>query len=194
MCKIISFFKKIGNEHGTILFLYTLITMVMFYPVTSNFFSSIAGIGVDVLPNAWSLWLPRIFTCDIKHLFETDYLAYPNSNNLMVNGSPVLNLIISYPVERIMGITFTYNLNIFLSCIISGYTTFLLAKYLTEDTCSSFIAGLIFAFCPYRLFRIILGHTVLLRTEFMPLYIIILLKFIKDINLKHSLLLVLLFT
>lgn len=168
--------------------------MVMFYPVTSNFFSSIAGIGVDVLPNAWTLWLPRIFTCDIKHLFETDYLAYPNSNNLMVNGSPVLNLIISYPIERIMGITFTYNLNIFLSCIISGYTTFLLAKYLTEDTCPSFIAGLIFAFCPYRLFRIILGHTVLLRTEFMPLYIIILLKFIKDINLKHSLLLVLLFT
>ena len=195
MFKIISFFKKFekAKEHIIILFIYTVLTMVMFYPVTVNFFSSMAGIGVDVLPNAWCLWLPRIFMSDIKNLFETDYLAYPNSSNLIVNGIPILNLIISYPVERIMGITFTYNLNIFLSCIISGYTMFLLAKYLTEDTCPSFIAGLIFAFCPFRLFRIILGHTVLLRTEFMPIYIIILLKFIKDINLKHSLLLALLF-
>ncbi|MEQ8169572.1 MAG: hypothetical protein ABRQ38_11815 [Candidatus Eremiobacterota bacterium] len=193
MYKIISFFKK-AKEHILILFLYTVITLVMFYPVTFNFFSSFAGIGVDVLPNAWSLWLPRTFMYDIKNLAETDFLAYPNTGSLFVNGCPFLNLLISYPVTWIMGITFTYNLNIFLSCIITGYTTFLLAKYLTQDTCSSFIAGLIFAFCPFRLFRIILGHTVLLRTEFMPIYIIILLKFIKDVNLKNSLLVALFFT
>jgi len=190
MYKIISFLKKFEKvgEHIIILFLYTVITMVMFYPVTVNFCSSIAGIGVDVLPNAWSFWLSRIFMSDFQNFFEIDYLAYPNRENLFINGIPLLNLIISVPVERVMGITFTYNLNIFLSCILSGYTTFLLAKYLTEDTCSSFIAGLIFAFCPFRLFRILLGHTVLLRTEFMPIYIIILLKFIKDVNLKTSLL------
>ncbi len=192
MFKLISFFKQ-AKEHILILFLYTVITLVMFYPVTFNFFSSFAGIGVDVLPNAWSLWLPRTFMYDIKNLVETDCLAYPNTSSLFVNGCPFLNLLISYPVTWIMGITFTYNLNIFLSCIITGYTTFLLAKYLTQDTWSSFIAGLIFAFCPFRLFRIILGHTVLLRTEFMPIYIIILLKFIKDVNLKNSLLVALFF-
>ncbi|MEQ8225717.1 MAG: hypothetical protein ABRQ37_25620, partial [Candidatus Eremiobacterota bacterium] len=111
MYKIIFFLKKFekAGEHIIILFLYTVITMVMFYPVTVNFFSSIAGIGVDVLPNAWTFWLPHVFMSDFKNFFEIDYLAYPNRENLFINGIPLLNLIISAPVERIMGITFTYN-------------------------------------------------------------------------------------
>jgi len=166
----------------------------MFYPVFEKFPLCLPGMGVDVLPEAWgfSLLYNNLLSHNIN-FFETDYIAYPNSSNLMINSISVLSMIIYFPFVCFWGTTFTYNLNIFLSFIITAYTTYLLAKYLTDDIYASFIAGLIFTFCPYRIFHVILGHLSLLRNEFIPLYIMFLLKFIKDINLKNTLLFSLLF-
>jgi hypothetical protein len=196
MIKIISFLKKFKKvaEHLIILILYTVITILIFYPITLNFHSYFPGISVDVLANSWYFWLPRgdLLYSDTDFL-HIDYLAYPHSSNLFINSIFLWNVIIYSPVEWFFRLPFTYNLNIFLSFIISGYTTFLLARYVTQDSCASFIAGLIFTFSPFRIYRIIMGHINLTATEFIPLYIIFLLKFIKEVNLKNSLLLALLF-
>jgi hypothetical protein len=42
----------------------------------------------------------------------------------------------------------TYNLVLLLSLALSGYTMFLLARFLARDRLAAFFAGVVFAFCP----------------------------------------------
>jgi hypothetical protein len=54
-----------------------------------------------------------------------------------------------------------------------------LIRYLGPDPLPAFIGGIIFAFCPYK-FAHLLGHFNLVSTEWLPFYILALLKLTND--------------
>jgi hypothetical protein len=67
------------------------------------------------------------------------------------------------------------NIVLLLSFILSGYFCFLLVDYLVHNKPAAFLAGVVFAFCPYR-FAHLLGHFDLTSTHWIPLFILFFLK------------------
>ena len=69
----------------------------------------------------------------------------------------------------------SFNIQILLSFILSGITMFYLVFALTKDKFSSLFAGIIYAFCPYHFARA-WQHLSLTNIQWMPLYILTLIK------------------
>ncbi len=66
-----------------------------------------------------------------------------------------------------------------LTFILSGFSAYLLVKYLINDTKAAILSGLIFMFSPYH-FAHALGHMNLITTEWIPLYILFLIKMTRE--------------
>ena len=68
----------------------------------------------------------------------------------------------------------------------AGFAMFLLARHLTRDVFAAWVAGVAYAFSPYMLTRG-LGHLNYLSSEWMPLYILCLLKLVDSSERRWAL-------
>jgi len=161
----------------TILSAYTILSIIFTYPV-AFFGNKIPGVG-DVFWFLWDLWWFKTALLSSANPYYTDYIFYPYGVSLAFSEVTPFNAIVSIPLQLVFGLVNTYNLIWISTFILSGYGTFLLVKYLTHDPKAAFISGLIFMFCPYR-FAHALGHLNLISTEWMPLYILFLIKVINE--------------
>jgi hypothetical protein len=122
----------------------------------------------DPLLNTWILaWDGHALLTDPAHLFDAniffplkDTLAY--SEHLIGTALPML------PILLISGEpVLAYNVAFLTSFILSGFGLYLLALHYTRNRLAAFLAGLAFAFAPYRLSLI--GHLSLLTVQWLPL-------------------------
>lgn len=80
---------------------------------------------------------------------------------------------------------FAFNIQIFLSFVLAGITMYLLVFYLTKNNISALFAGLIYAFCPYHFARA-WQHLALAQIQWMPLYILAMIKLKEEPNYRSS--------
>jgi len=78
---------------------------------------------------------------------------------------------------------FTYNLQVFLSFILSGLFMYLLVLYLTKDKLSALLAGVVYTFLPYHFARI-WQHLGLSQIQWMPLFILSMFKLKEKLDIK----------
>jgi hypothetical protein len=71
-----------------------------------------------------------------------------------------------------------YNLFTLLSALLSGLLTFLYVRRLSDSSAAGLVAGVIFAFCPYRMARIA-GHLPLIDTQWIPPLLLCLDRFVE---------------
>ena len=171
-----------------LLFLYTTITLLIFWPVLLNIQNTIPntiGTTGDVNFFLWDLWWPSysIFTLHSSP-YITNFLYYPYGADFSYNylDSPIASLI-SFPFQQI-SLTFSYNVIFILGFLLSAFFMYLLAMYLTENTYASFIAGVIFSFSAVHIAHsfIFLNFT---STEWIPLFILSFLLSIKRRKLRY---------
>lgn len=79
------------------------------------------------------------------------------------------------------------NIGVLLSFPLSAMAMFFLSFYLTKNLVASFISGIFFAFSFPRLSQI--GHLPMISSQWLPLYILFLLKFLEDGKRKNFILL-----
>jgi hypothetical protein len=82
-----------------------------------------------------------------------------------------------------------YNVMWLLSFVFGAYSCYLLVNYLVKSKLSAFISGLVYAFSPFHFAHANRGHYGATHIEFIPLFILFLLKFIKKPNLTNLILL-----
>ena len=97
---------------------------------------------------------------------------------------PLIN-IIGLLLQPFLSLTLIYNLMVFFVIIISAVGTYLLVKYLTKNTYASFIAGLVFGFTSWTINRIPVGHLELLNVQFIPFFVLYLIKTFREKNIKN---------
>jgi len=161
---------------------YIFLTIVFTYPV---FFSDMVPGGGDVYFYLWDLWWFKKALLSASSPYFTQYLFYPTGINLAFSAITPFNGIFSIPLQFVFGLTKTYTILWLTSFIISGYGTYLLVKYLTGNSKAAFISGLIFMFSPYH-FAHSLGHLNLLSIEWIPFYVLFLLKTINEKSSKNA--------
>src|SRR6185369_4491378 len=96
------------------------------------------------------------------------------------------------PATALLGVIPAFNLLVAASFVLSGYAAYRLALYVLRTRCASepgvtgasrvrtaaFVGGVAFAFSSYR-FVHLLGHLDLLQTEWIPAFVLLLLR-VKD--------------
>jgi len=165
---------------------YIVLALVATYPLIFRFGTHVIGNNyTDVWQSLWNSWWLERCLLNLKNPFYTDYLYYPQGADLIFHGMAFFDMVISFLFQRMFNLIVAYNLLILLSLIISGYSAYLLVKYLTCDRISSFLSGIIFAFCPYILGQIYNGALGLVWTAWLPLYVLFLFKFLRERKRKY---------
>jgi hypothetical protein len=167
---------------------YALLTVILTYPLVMHLnthipsYPSDPGIG-DTWVNMWGFgFIHRIVTESTHWSLFTDTIFYPRGVDLTI---PLvfgvgLPLAVSIPLVHFLGIIVTYNLFIIGSFILTAYATFLLSYYLIKDTRAALLSGVIFAFAPYHMVRALAHLNILASGMLIPLYILLLIKTMKN--------------
>lgn len=157
-------------REGAILSLFAGLTLLMLYPLSFHLTSMVPE-PTDPLLNAWRMqWNSHAFLggpTNLANLFNTNIfypfpltLAY-SEHFLMMSAQLLPFLLIAN--SHLMGL----NLAVLLTFVLSGYAMYLLVTDWTRQPLAGLVAGVLFAFSPYRFGQ--LNHLELLVTEWMPL-------------------------
>ena len=150
---------------------FVLLTIVMTYPLVFRMKEVIGGGGGD---GTYFIWLVRwyqkaLFELKISPFFNP-YLNYPQGWNLASTDITPAMVALALPGGMLFGPTWGYNFAMFMSFVLSGWGMYLWIKDLTKDDLAGLVAGTIFAFIPFHMAHVIIGHLSLAGTQWFPFY------------------------
>lgn len=177
--------------HLLALLAYTLLALMLTWPLAAHLSSHVPGNGADDPPLTWNLWWVRHALLSLgTNPFPCDYLFYPLGINLAFYTLTVLNGLLSIPLQAVLGLVPASNLLLLSSFVLSGYGTFLLTGYLVANKLqaagkelapgflplASCLAGLVYAFASSKLFYAALGQWNIASSQWIPFYVLYLFK------------------
>jgi uncharacterized membrane protein YfhO len=153
---------------------YLVIAVVMTWPLTRGLARNVAWDLGDSLLNMWILaWdgeqLRAItggnFT-RVPHFFDAN-IFYPAPLSLAYSEHLIAQAVQVFPVYAVTrNPILCYNLLFLSTFVLSGFGTYLLVRQLTGNALAAFVAGLLFAFAPYRIPQS--SHLQVLSSQWMP--------------------------
>jgi len=144
--------------------------------------------GGDGFQNMWNMWWLKTALLDLHtNPYYTTYLHHPDGVSLLFQTFNPFNGLISIPLQFLFRMEITYNLVVIFSFIMSGIGMYILARYLIKNRPAAFIAGCIYTFCPFH-FAHGLGHLQLIAMEWMPFYVLYLIKTHREGGWKNGIL------
>lgn len=154
---------------------YVVLTAAMTWPLLPGLTRDIPWDLGDSLLNCWILaWngerLLRVLGGDLSALqgFYDTNIFHPQPLTLAYSETLFAQTLQVLPVYALTkNLILSYNLLVFSSYVLSGLGAYLLARELTGDWRAAFLAGVIFAFVPWRVAQ--LPHMQVLSTQWMPL-------------------------
>jgi len=146
---------------------YTLLALATTHPLWLHLAEALPSDIGDPLLNTWiQAWDAHAFLTDPLHLFEAN-IYYPLRNTLAYSEHLASTAILALPLQAISGEPLVaYNLSLLLSFPLAGLGMYLLVSRWTRRPGAAFLAGLAFAFAPYRLAAI--SHLQLLTIQWLP--------------------------
>jgi hypothetical protein len=154
------------------LLLYSIITAVLFWPVLRGLRDTFPMDLGDPPNESWLVaWGVHALTTDPGQLLGGN-IYYPRANALIYNDNLLGLLPLATPIYLLSGdnTALTYNALFLLSFVLCGLATFLLARRLTGSVPGAFLAGIIVAYCPYRMVH--LSHLNQLSGQWVPLVLL----------------------
>ena len=172
------------GKYGAVLVLFICLTLLITYPLSLQMNQALAGGDIDAYLNPWVDWWTRhVLTTPGESLYYTDYLFYPNGVSLVFHSFSHVNTAISLALQPWMGQPAAYNVTILLAYLLSAFGMYLLVEYLTASTMAGIVAGTVFAFNPYHIYES--AHPVLGSTQWMPLSVLFLIRWLRGRKRWH---------
>ncbi len=175
------------NSIAGLLVVSTLLVIFILLPYSVNINHGVPN-GIDPIFYAWNLshnadnWFKGFDALVNTNIFYplTNTIAYSDT---LWGQSLFINPIIWITHNPVLA----ENIGVLLSFPLSAITMFLLSFYLTKNLVASAISGIFYAFSYPRLSQI--GHLPTISSQWLPLYILYLLKFLEDGKRKNFILL-----
>jgi hypothetical protein len=159
------------------LFVYTLITLVMTYPAALHLRDQVLSSGVDAWIFWWNNWWTERALTTGANLYFTRHLFFPYGVDLSYHSFSWLNTALWLVLKPLLGEIAAYNLTILWVFPLAGWGMDRLVRELTGSKSAAFLAGLVYAFVPYRLDQY--NHLTLMGTQWLPFYTVYLLQAIR---------------
>ncbi len=172
------------RQHLLPLGLYGLMALVATYPLVLHFTTHIPSDGGDGLMNYWGFWWLREALGSFHNPFSTPMVYAPYGAPLYLHTLNPLNGLISLPAQP-LGLTPAYNVVILVSLILDGYFAYLLITHITGQRVAGFVGGTAYAFSAYHLMHL-LGHTNLLSSQWLPAYLLCLLRTLETTGRRRT--------
>lgn len=155
--------------------LFTALAVALTWPLAANLGTALSDLG-DPLLNTWIIdWDLYAFAHQPLHLFDAPMYA-PAKYPLAYSENMVAIALLMAPF-RALGVTpiTLYNLAMLLGFAMSGYGMSVLVRTCGRSTLASFIAGVLFAFCGFKLDH--LAHIQIIWSGWLPLLLAALLSY-----------------
>lgn len=184
-----------GWTHGAVLLAYLLLTIVMTWPLATEFTTAIPGDSFDGWQNYWNLWWVKVALVDqLQNPYVTDLLYYPTGVTLYFHTLNPFNALITLPIQLTAGLFAAYNTVVLVSWTLAGYGVWLLSRWTIQralmpstrtnegsdrligvEDIAAFVAGAIFTFAPVHSAHL-LGHMQVMALQWLPFYLLMLIR------------------
>ena len=159
---------------GAIAGLYAVITLGMTWPLAADLGSSIAWDLGDPVFNSWvMLWTGGQVLAALRgdtaalHQYWHGNIFHPSSTTIAFSEHMTPQMLQGLPILAATGnILLVYNLLFLSTFVLSGLGAYLLVREITKRPAAAFLAGLAFAFAPYRIAQY--SHLQVLSAQWMP--------------------------
>ncbi|MFH1123444.1 MAG: hypothetical protein V1758_07245 [Pseudomonadota bacterium] len=177
-----------GSALALILFVWVSILLVgpLIFPPTQ--ISTLPYAPEDSYICLWNFWWTKYCLLELQNPYWTDFLFHPLGTSLAFHAFPLTYGLVSVPIQLVVkdvtGLVLAMNVVIFFSFVLAAFGAYRLAVYVTGSRLCGFISGLIYAFIPYHFLNMLSLH--LLAIEFLPFYILSLLKFYDRPSVRQA--------
>ncbi len=122
------------RKHLVILIAYTIVTLVMTYPLVANLATSIPGVPGDATSFVWAMgWMKTALERGINP-FRSDFVFYPLGGATQLLWATSLVAFVSMPFQSVFGLIVTHNLFYLAATITTAYGTYLLAEEILRNS------------------------------------------------------------
>jgi hypothetical protein len=181
----VSLSKPFENGRGALILLFIL-TIVLSYPAFLHLSDQLIGGGIDAWQFPWNAFIFREQVSHGQNPYYTDYIYNPVGSSLLLHSYTEWISAIGFVLSPFLNDIAQTNIAILLSTFLSGLGAFLLARELTNNVWASLFAGIAFAFCPFRMSRLI-SHVNFGLTQWLPLGMWSLLRLLDTRKWKYAL-------
>lgn len=168
-----------------IFLLFLVISVFLTWPVARHFTRTVYGIPSDNLGTMWGWWWLRNASSFNGSATFSPLIGYPFGQGF---ASVPLEPIFEYGARLMLLFatqTVVYNLIITSSFFLSGITMYYLVRHLTHDRRAAFFGGFAYLVSVYHAYHSMQIATLAI-TQWMPLYILTLLLFIKKASFRNA--------
>lgn len=172
------------RKHFFLILIYFGITCIITFPLIFHLSSYSIEDDADSYLMQWALARNvQKLSSDPLNFFEANYF-YPHKNTLAYTEHQLGNSILAFPIIKIFNNPLlALNILVILSYVLSGWGTYLLVFRLTKNHYAGFLAGIIFAFNPFRAIHISQLHVI--STQYLPFILLYLEKIFESSRLKY---------
>jgi hypothetical protein len=200
------FWSRFRRDLHVLLF-FTVLTLLMTWPLITQIGSVYAGNNEDLWTFQWDNWWTRYALQHGHDILFTPMQFYPMGVSLAAHSLSFYNSLLWIPLAALFGDIAAYNITVLLTFILSGYTMFKLVEYLLgsairdqgsvnggsgipipapRSPTPALLAGIIFAFAPYH-FSQSMGHVSLASVQWFPLLALFILKATRETKRRNIL-------
>jgi hypothetical protein len=179
---------------------YVAVTVVVFWPLLVNLFSTtitpnfVVTIHPGVLPGRdrfhfiWNFWWVGNSLISHASGLSTNLFYYPTGTSLALQTIDFVDGVISWILSPVIGEIAAYNIITIISFPLAGFSLFMLARHFTRSFIACFGGGLIFAFFPQHFNQAAAGHPNISSVEFLPALLLALILTYEKTSYKYALL------
>jgi len=161
-----------------IVLVYCALTIVMLWPLVRTIGSAVAETDGDPLLNAWALrWVQHALVTDPLHLYDANLFA-PAAKSLLFSEALIPQALTAWPIWLVThDALVSYNLSVLLTYPVCAIALYALCRALGANRGGSFVAGLLYAFAPFRLDN--MPHLQVLSMQGMPLALLAIVQYVR---------------
>jgi hypothetical protein len=173
--------------HVAVLAAYALLSLGLSWPLPLNLSTHLTGDpGGDTGVYVWNLWLFRHELMQGRDPFYTSALFAPTGRaDLAFHNYTVFANVLSLPLQPWLGLIATFNVLYLALGVLNAYAMFLLARHLSRDVLTAWLAGVLFAFSPFLTARGT-AHFSLVAAAPLPIFLLLLLKLEATHQVRHA--------
>jgi hypothetical protein len=164
-----------ARRHSLALLAYACVALAFSWPIPAHISTALPGpVGGDTGVYIWNLWVFRhaIVAHHALPFFTLEILSLAPATPLTLQNYTTVANLLAFPLLPILGTVATFNVLVIGSGVLSAHAMFVCARRLTGDTAASWVAGLVFGFCPFMSARA-MEHFSLVQTAPLPLFVML---------------------
>ena len=170
--------KKVFLEHLSVVFIFSVLTVIVTFPIILDFASEAAGFECyDKCHMMWRIWWTDFSFENGLDFYHSNYIFYPDGTAIGGNLAYFTTFIGFLAVQFVDYVT-AWNIIWFFGLVFGGYGCYLLANNFNKNYLSSIIAGIIFTFTTYHMAHSN-GHFGLSMIVWIPIFVLFLFKLLE---------------